>query len=132
MHRDLDQRGVGMQAIIIFGTLVLAVVLLNGIAITLKKNEAVKSGRDVAVGYCGQTHQKMPTGCKVIEVYNCSDHYLLINNCLGTGDIVLSSKGAYQAWCGYASLDGAPVSCQPYWFDPQGRDCRLTKNLCEK
>ncbi|MFH1207870.1 MAG: hypothetical protein V1668_04750 [Patescibacteria group bacterium] len=132
MRLEIDERGVGMQAIILFGTLALAVVLLNGIAINVKQNEAVQSGKSIAVGYCGQTHDNLPPGCTITEVYNCDSHYILKNNCLGTGDIILSASGAFQTWCGYTSLDGAPVNCQQYWFDAQGHDCRLTKNLCKK
>jgi hypothetical protein len=132
MHLQKDERGVGMQAIILFGTLALAVVLLNGIAINVKQNEAVQDGKEIAIGYCGRTHQKLPPECTITEVFDCGDHYLLKNNCLGTGDIALATNGSFQAWCGYTSLDGAPVSCQPYWLDPQGRDCQLTKNLCKK
>ncbi len=132
MQRDLDQSGVGMQAIILFGTLALAVVLLNGIAIKVKQNEKAQKGEEVAIGYCGKAHEKLPAECSVIEVHRCGANYLLINNCLGTGDIVLNHTGGMEAWCGYTSLDGTTVSCQQYWFDSQGNDCRLTKNLCKK
>lgn len=127
-----DQRGVGLQATILFGTLVLAVVLLNGIAINVKQNEKAQNGKSIAVGYCGQTQKNLPPECTITEVFSCGDHYVLKNNCLGTGDVILTGGGAFQAWCGYTSLDGAAVSCQPYWRDPQGRDCQLTKNLCKK
>ncbi|MFA5051608.1 MAG: hypothetical protein WC544_00925 [Patescibacteria group bacterium] len=125
-----DQRGVSMMAIILFGTLSLSVVLLNAIAINIDQNTHAQSGRKTAVGFCGQPHPNLPAGCQVSEVYNCGDHYLLKNNCLGTGDIVLDINGKFVNWCGYASLDGPATSCQAYWRDAKGQDCRLTKNLC--
>ncbi|MFA6553768.1 MAG: hypothetical protein WCT27_05055 [Patescibacteria group bacterium] len=132
MTHQQDQRGVGMQAIILFGTLALAVVLLNGIAINVKQNERAQSGKSTARGYCGQPYEKLPAECSITEVYSCGTHYLLKNNCLGTGEVVLAANGAFQAWCGYTALDGTPVSCQSYWLDSQGNDCRLTNNLCKK
>lgn len=125
-----DQRGLTMTAIILFGTLSLSVVLLNAIAINVKQSEQMHQGKDVALGYCGQAHPNLPTGCLVTEVYNCGDHYLLKNNCLGTGDVAIDKYGNFMNWCGFASLDGPSTSCQAYWQDPQGRDCRQTKNLC--
>jgi len=127
-----DQRGVTMMAIILFGTLALSVVLVNSIAIKTNQQQHATRGKSVVVGYCSHTQSSLPPECTISEAYACGDHYMLRNNCLGTGDIVLDSHGAFVAHCGFTSLDGTAPSCTAYWTDPSGQDCHNHKNLCIK
>jgi len=129
-----DKRGVSAMSIMLLALLVLSVVLLNGISITLKNNEAVEAqetiGIRTALGYCNKSHEKHPIECNITEIYRCDSNYLLRSACYGVGDIILSNSGDYVRWCGYASLDGQRSDCGRYWFNEKGKDCTKFNNLC--
>ena len=129
-----DNRGVTAYSIMLLALLVLALVLLNGISISLKNNEkaraSVKTGTDVAINYCGATHQIFPRECIITRVYECDGNFILRSGCLGVGDVILNKNGEYANWCGYTSLDGELPNCGEYWLDVYGQDCIESNNLC--
>jgi len=129
-----DNRGVTAFAIMLLALLVLTLVLLNGISISLnKKNQAqtnIVAGEEIAISYCGNSHQIFPPGCLISRVYECDGNYLLRSGCLGVGDVILDKDGEYANWCGYTSLEGKPSNCGEYWIDVHGDDCTESNNLC--
>lgn len=134
MPERSEQSGFPGMWIILLGLLALSAVLLDGIAITLQKAEAERSrersGREIAVSYCGRPHERHPETCSIAEVYHCDSHFLLRTTCPGVGDVVLDSDGHYLDWCGYNSLDGPAPTCSRYVIQPDGAVCTQTTNLC--
>ncbi len=114
--------------IILFGTLALTLVLLNGIALTLDRQQP--SG-DLADQYCQANYERLPSTCPITAVYDCQSHVVLRSgNCPSVGDIILDTDGSFIEWCGYATLGpDAPPDCQPYYRTPSGADCLVT-NVC--
>lgn len=131
-----DNRGVTAYSIMLLALLVLSLVLLNGIAITLKQNQKTQAnipiGLETAVNYCGITHRIFPSECIINRVYECDGNYILRSGCLGVGDVILDKDGDYANWCGYTSLEGALPNCGDYWIDVTGKDCTKSNNLCLK
>jgi len=131
-----DNLGVSSFGIMLLALLVLTVVLVDGIAISMRKNEQanadLKSGEQTAVGYCSQSHEIFPEQCKISRVYKCNEYYILRTGCIGVGDVILNSQGKYANWCGYTSLEGDAPECGQYWIDVYGQDCTETNNLCLK
>jgi len=126
--------GVSTFAIMLLALLVLSVVLVDGIAITVRKNEEAKagiiSGEKIASNYCTQSHEIFPVQCKISRVYKCDEYYILRTGCIGVGDVIINNKGEYINWCGYTSLEGEAPKCGQYWIDVYGLDCTETNNLC--
>ena len=132
-----NKSGVTSFAIRLMALLVLTVVLIDGIAISVRKNETaragVKTGEQIAVDYCSQTHDKFPEQCKVSRVFKCDEYYILRTGCNGVGDVIINAKGEFVNWCGYTSLDGNTPECGDYWIDVYGNDCtEEDNNLCLK
>ncbi len=114
--------------------LVLSLVLLNGISISLKNNREARAniatGLEIAISYCGGTHQIFPSACIINRVFECDGNFILRSGCLGVGDIILNKNGEYANWCGYTSLEGALPNCGEYLIDVTGKDCTKYNNLC--
>lgn len=127
-----DNRGVTGLTIILFGLLTLAVVLLNGIAMTAQGKAHQRAQEQKVAGYCSQTHEKLPPECRITEVFRCGERYILRSNCLGVGDVIVGREGQLVTWCGYSSLNAPSQDCRPYLSDKKGRDCTKTNNLCAK
>ena len=131
-----NNRGVSSFIIMLLALLVLTVVLIDGIAITVRKNEqaqaSIKTGEQIAIDYCSQSYEIFPEQCKVSRVYKCDEYFILRTGCIGVGDVIINNKGEYINWCGYTSLDGDSPDCGEYWIDIYGQDCTETNNLCLK
>lgn len=129
-----NESGISSFAIMLLALLVLTVVLIDGIAITVRKNEKakveVKSGKQIARDYCSQSYEIFPEQCKISRVYKCDEYYILRTGCIGVGDVIINSRGEYINWCGYTSLDSEPPDCGEYWIDIHGQDCTEDNNLC--
>ncbi len=126
----MSSAGVSPRWIILFGTLALTLVLVNGIMLTLA--DQADHGTSVAAQYCGQSHERFPVECSVTGVYDCDSHYVLQSDCIGVGEVVLDREGTMIAWCGYTAFD-APTSpsCIKYNRTPEGTNC-VTTNLCNQ
>jgi len=126
--------GVSSFAIMLLALLVLTVVLVDGIAISVKKNEEAKAGimtgEQIALNYCSQSHEIFPVQCKISRVYKCDEYYILRTGCIGVGDVIINNNGEYVNWCGYTSLEGEAPECGQYWIDIYGQDCTENNNLC--
>ncbi|MDP2684127.1 MAG: hypothetical protein Q8P20_03650 [bacterium] len=126
--------GVSSFAIMLLALIVLTVVLVNGIAISMRNNEqanaGLKSGEQIATDYCLQSHEIFPEQCKISRVYKCNEYFILRTGCIGVGDVIINNKGEYINWCGYTSLEGQTPECGQYWIDVYGNDCTENNNLC--
>ncbi len=131
-----NNRGVSSFAIMLLALLVFTVVLIDGIAITVRKNEqartGIKSGEQIAMDYCDQMYEIFPEQCKISRVYMCDEYYILRTGCIGVGDVIINNQGKFINWCGYTSLDGEAPECGEYWIDVYGQDCTENNNLCLK
>lgn len=129
-----NNKGVSSFAIMLLALLVLTVVLIDGIAISIRKNEeakaGIKSGEKIATDYCSQKHEIFPEQCTITHVYKCNEYYILRTSCIGVGDVIINNQGKYINWCGYTSLDRDNPECGQYWIDIYGHDCTETNNLC--
>jgi len=126
--------GFSSFSIMLLALLVLTLVLVNGIAITVRNdaraNTGIMSAYEIATRYCSQTHEIYPEQCKISRVYKCDEYYILSTGCIGVGDVIVNNKGEYLNWCGYTSLDGDSPECGEYWIDVYGQDCTQSNNLC--
>ena len=130
-----NQKGISIISIILFGTLVLAVVLANGIIFNVNEEKrakainALETGKTKAVSYCGSFHELLNKDCQIVTVYKCGQKYILRSNCFNEGDIILDYNGDFIRLC-YFETEDSSSACYYYWLDEAGRDCTLTNNLC--
>ncbi len=117
--------------------LVLAVVLLNGISISIKQQEQARaavrnsSTVNIAQTFCNTSYSVFPQECKISKVFQCGSQYLLETNCHGVGKVILDQSGKEKVWCDFTSFEGTWVECSEYWETESGDTCPITNNLCE-
>mgnify|MGYP001571134013 CR=1 FL=1 len=128
----MNQRGITMVSIILFGLLVLSVVLVNYISINTKRISWLESHKAerIATSYCGHPFPLLPEECPITAVFRCGKQAIMRNNCLGTGEALINERGKFVALCGQTTFGSVTTSCGTYWQDSQGTDCRATNNLC--
>jgi hypothetical protein len=119
--------GISARTIMLFGLLALTVVLVDAIAILQSEGDQQQTGKARAISYCGKTHEKFPSQCPITQVRQCGQAYLLQSDCIGVGNIILSSRGTFLDWCGYNTLDTAGKDCGQYI---NSTDCIGNINLC--
>ena len=133
-----DQRGVTVFAIMLLALLVLAVVLLNGISISVKQQEQARAAAgssasvNIAQTFCNKSYRVFPQECRISKIFQCDSQYLLETNCLGVGKVILYKSGNEKVWCDFTSFEGTRVECSAYWKTENGSACAMINNLCQK
>ncbi|MFZ6035787.1 MAG: hypothetical protein ACOYUK_01470 [Patescibacteria group bacterium] len=119
--------GISARWIILFGLLALAMVLLDGIALSVNRGD---SADDRAESYCATVPRQFPAECPVTQVYACGQRYIVRSECVGVGDLIIDQQGSVISWCGYTTFDATQApDCRPYETH-QGELCPPTHNLC--
>lgn len=129
-----NNSGVTSFAIMLLALLVLTVVLVNGIAISVRQDKqaknSIKTSAEITAYYCFNPYQIFPEQCKISQVFKCDNEYILRTECIGVGDVIIDNQGVYKNWCGYTSLEGQAPDCGEYWIDSNGDICTESNNLC--
>lgn len=127
--KSKNQSGISSATIILFGLLVLTVVLVDALSIIYHHDNEQNAVTASILKYCGKTYPAYPPQCPITKIYDCDENYVLQNDCLGTGTVVLTAAGRQTSWCDYTSFDTEPTKCLT--VKPNINNCFSLQNLCK-